>query len=994
MIFHKNYPPFPVWAKDLNQNYRCDEEGLIHDLMDQARLPTRRLAKIRRQAHQYVEVIRQNRRNQGGIDSFMQQYDLSTQEGLVLMCLAEALLRIPDTKTVDDFIEDKLSDAHWENYLGKSDSLFVNASTFGLMISGKIIAETNHHSIFHDLLKRSGEPLIRQALRQAMKIMGSQFVFGRTIEEALARTGNEYRYSFDMLGEAARTRDDADRYFNAYKSAIQALTRQQRGRGPIEENGISIKLSALHPRYEMAKRERVLEELVPLVLDLARDAAAAHLNFTIDAEESYRLELSLEVIEQVFSDPCLAGWNGFGLAVQAYQKRALDVIDLLASFAQKTGRKIMVRLVKGAYWDSEIKWAQEQGQSDYPVFTRKAATDVSYMACMKKLLACHEYLFAQFASHNAYTVACVQEIAGDIPFEFQRLHGMGDGLFDQIKAHHPVRVYAPVGSHEDLLSYLVRRLLENGANSSFVNRLVDDATSIEEITQNPVEIMEREEPKRHPHIPLPIDLFGKERRNSTGLDLSESQTLLRLQQQLEKNISPKTISIDVEDAIIRAQKVQPEWNNCGVAKRADLLRKTADLMEENREQFLTLSMTEAKKTVADSLGEFREAVDFLHYYAAQGEKLMSTPTVMAGPTGEYNELQLHGRGVFACISPWNFPLAIFLGQVSAALITGNTVLAKPADQTPKIAQLAIECLHHAGVPDDVVQLICGKGSVVGQQMVADERINGVCFTGSNETAKRINRTLAARTGAIVPLIAETGGQNAMIIDSTALLEASVQDVLTSAFGAAGQRCSALRVLYLQHDIADGFISLLKGAMAELIIGDPTNLTTDIGPLIDQAACDNIQSHINRMNTEARLLAKCQAKAQGTFIAPHVFEIDHISDIQREVFGPVLHIIRYDAHKLDQVIEEINSTGFGLTCSLHSRIDHKARNVQSRIKAGNCYINRNMIGAVVGVNPFGGEGLSGTGPKAGGPHYLLRFVTERTLTINVTASGGNASLLSL
>ncbi len=973
MIFSKTAPAVAPWHKEVSKNYRCNEDALVEELIEKAQLEKGATTRIHDTARTLVEVVRKDRRNQGGIDAFMQQYDLSTHEGLVLMCLAEALLRIPDRATADALIEDKLNGAHWEKYLGESDSIFVNASTLGLMITGKILSEDENPtgkatSIWHNLLKRSGEPVIRQAMRQAMRIMGFQFVLGRTMEEALRRASDGaskgYRYSFDMLGEAARTKADAARYFESYQTAISALAKDQKGRGPVEENGISVKLSALHPRYEFAKRRRVLDELAPMVLELAQQAKAANIGFTIDAEEAARLELSLEVIEQVFLDPALDGWDGFGVVVQAYQKRALEVLDMLASLTRKAGRKMMIRLVKGAYWDSEIKLSQELGLADYPVFTRKASSDVSYQACTKHMFDLADCFYSQFASHNAYTVAMVKELAGDIPFEFQRLHGMGDPLYDQLVGDYPVRVYAPVGSHEDLLSYLVRRLLENGANSSFVNRLVDDNTPIEDIIADPVAYMRGVSPKRHPHIPLPCDLFGDSRKNSKGIDLTDGAALLDLQAQMSAYEMPPAVkdatAEEIENVLQAAHDAQASWQATPVQKRADILRKAADLLEENMVSLMALCVLEAGKNIPDCVAEIREAVDFLRYYADQAEKL---------------ELGTVGRGVFGCISPWNFPLAIFIGQVSAALAAGNSVIAKPAEQTPRVGLRAVELLHEAGVPKDVLHLLSGPGETVGAALVNDPRIQGICFTGSNETASLINRNLAERDGTVVPLIAETGGQNSMIVDSSALLEATVADVVMSSFGSAGQRCSALRVLYIQDDVADEFVDLLKGAMAELNVDDPALLSTDVGPVIDQDALDNLRSHVARMKTQATLLAALDTPDEGTFMAPHAFEVSSIADIGREVFGPVLHVIRYRSSDLDRVIDEINSTGFGLTCGVQSRIESKTLYVQSRIKAGNCYINRNMTGAVVGVQPFGGEGLSGTGPKAGGPHYLLRFTTK-------------------
>ena len=991
MIFSKADAKRPAWRNAVAKNYRVDEDMLVEVLLKEATLSEIAVQRIHDQARLFVVAVRKGRHNQGGIDAFMQQYDLSTQEGLVLMCLAEALLRIPDADTADALIEDKLSGSHWEDYIGKSESLFVNASTLGLMITGKILTESANpqnkvKTIWNNLIKRSGEPVIRQAMRQAMRIMGFQFVLGRNIDEALRRAdegaSKGYRYSFDMLGEAARTQKAAEDYFKAYEVAIKALAKDQKGGGPVVENGISVKLSALHPRYEMMKRQVVLNELVPMVLELAKQAKAANIGFTIDAEEAARLELSLEVIERVFEDPSLDGWGGFGVVVQAYQKRALDVIEMLASLSKRVDRKMMIRLVKGAYWDSEIKLSQEEGLVDYPVFTRKSASDVSYMACAKKLLAAPDRFYAQFATHNAYTVATILEMADQgQEFEFQRLHGMGEPLYEQLVKDRPVRVYAPVGSHEDLLSYLVRRLLENGANSSFVNRLVDDNTPIEDIIENPVAYLSGVSPKRHPHIPLPCDLYGMRRKNSAGTDLFDSVVLDKISAEYSQFKLPAPVQdsspVDIEIALETALKGQGLWNKTSVARRAEVLCRSADLLEKNQDEFIGYCIQEAGKTLADAIGEIREAVDFLRYYADQ--------------LVNHKSYALQGRGTFVCISPWNFPLAIFIGQVSAALAAGNAVIAKPAEQTPLIAKRCVELMYEAGLPKDVLHLLCGTGEAVGAPLIKDLRTHGVCFTGSNETANLINSALADRAGARMPLIAETGGQNAMIIDSSALLEASVADVTMSAFGSAGQRCSALRVLYIQDDVADDFIELLQGAMAELSLNDPALFSTDVGPVIDEDAHKNLQSHIDRMKIDAKLIAEVQNSNEcgaGHFINPHAFEITSINDIGREVFGPVLHLVRFNADHLEQVIDEINSTGFGLTCGVHSRIESRTRYIQSRIRAGNCYINRNMTGAVVGVQPFGGEGLSGTGPKAGGPQYLLRFANpapiEKTLNTDKNA----------
>ena len=888
-------------------------------------------------------------------------------------------------------------------------------------------------------LARSGEPVVRAALTHAMRVLGGQFVTGRTIEEALARAADDarpdVRYSYDMLGEAAHTQADADRYLEAYQHAIESVSATANGAGPIDGPGISIKLSALHPRYEFSQAARVMTELLPRLRTLAEIAAAGNIGLTIDAEEADRLDLSLDVIEALSESPGLAGWNGLGVAVQAYQKRARPLIDWLADMAARHGRVLMVRLVKGAYWDTEIKLAQERGFDDYPVFTRKVSTDVSYIACARAMLAHRDRLYPQFASHNVRTVATVAELAGpDRPFEFQRLHGMGEALYglmaDDPTIAKPWRVYAPVGSHEELLPYLVRRLLENGANTSFVNRLHDMDQPIEALIAGPVAEIEALDTIPHPAIPLPAQLYAPHRRNSRGLDLWNPEPLTDLGAAMneaaarEWTAGPIVIGdvlatsdrpvTDPADrrrtvgrvteadaaatvrAIESADRNATAWDQTPAGERAACLERAADLIEQERAALMTLCVREAGKTIPDALAEIREAADFCRYYAHRARADFANPTTLPGPTGERNELHLAGRGVFACISPWNFPLAIFTGQVTAALAAGNTVIAKPAEQTPLIAAYGVRLLHKAGVPAEALQLLPGDGAV-GARLVEHPRIAGVAFTGSTETARAINRSLAARDGPIVPLIAETGGQNAMIVDSSALAEQVVRDVVTSAFQSAGQRCSALRVLFLQEDTADRLTTMIAGAMDELVVGDPARLATDVGPVIDEEARAMLEAHAEAMTRQGTLIrraAQPRDGAHGTFFPPVAFEIGTLDLLPGEVFGPVLHIVRYRADRLDSVIDAINGTGFGLTLGIHSRIESTVRYATARLKVGNVYVNRNMIGAVVGAQPFGGEGLSGTGPKAGGPHYLPRFATERTRSIDTTAAGGNASLLTL
>jgi len=1042
--------PDPIPRDDLrdaiDRQYHTEEAATVRRLLAAAWLEPDVQARVDQRARDLVQAVRDRRADRGLLEAFMQEYDLSSEEGVVLMCLAEALLRIPDDDTAEMLIADKLGDADWESHLGKSSSVLVNASTWGLMLTGKLVAlsdsaQSNFRTTLMRLINRSGEPMVRTAIRQAMRIMGHQYVMGRSIEDALDRSREKknraFRYSFDMLGEAAVTRADSDRYLQAYRAAIAAIGRSQRSEDIFAAPSISVKLSALHPRFEQSQRLRVLPELAPRLLELAELARANRMALTVDTEEADRLMLTLDLFAAVLREPGLAGWNGLGLALQTYQKRAPAVIDWLVGLSRQTGQRIPVRLVKGAYWDSEIKHAQVEGYAGYPVFTRKANTDVSYIACAKKVLANPEAFYPQFATHNAHTIAVVSELAGERrDYEFQRLHGMGEDLYgvvmNQPGFHHACRVYAPVGNHEDLLPYLVRRLLENGSNTSFVNRIVDEKLPVAEVARDPIGKVAATEPVTHPAIPLPRALYGTERVNSAGVNLDSDTEALALAGRMQAyarcrwnvapilasaltdgdggrhdNINPARTSDVVgevrltspeqlEQAMSDACAFSAEWDRAGAGARAAMLERAADLMEGNVPEFMALCVREAGKTVHDAIAEVREAVDFLRYYALQARTKFQDPMVLPGPTGEHNELTLHGRGVFACISPWNFPLAIFTGQVSAALAAGNCVLAKPADQTPAIAALAVKTLHQAGVPRAALQLVPGKGSVVGASMTSDPRIDGVALTGSTDTARRINRSLAARDAPLAAFIAETGGQNAMLVDSSALPEQVVKDVIRSAFHSAGQRCSALRVLFLQSDVADRIIRLLTGAMQELVVGDPRWLSTDVGPVIDGGALAELKTHAERMEQQFRLLARAPLPAdqEGHFLAPSAFEIDSIDTLEKEVFGPILHVVRYRSRDLDQVIDAINRTGYGLTLGVHSRIERMQRYIAQRVRAGNRYINRNMIGAVVGVQPFGGERLSGTGPKAGGPHYMLRFAIERTLTINTAAVGGNASLLEL
>jgi RHH-type proline utilization regulon transcriptional repressor/proline dehydrogenase/delta 1-pyrroline-5-carboxylate dehydrogenase len=1029
----------------IDRHYHADETKLVKKLLDSARLEPQAMVRVNQRACSLVRSVRSKKAEQGLLDAFMQEYDLSSEEGVVLMCLAEALLRIPDDETAEKLISDKLGEADWDAHIGKSSSVLVNAGTWGLMLTGKLVAlsentRNNFRTTLGRLINRSGEPIIRTAIRQAMRIMGHQYVMGKNIDSALDRAlqkkNRNYRYSFDMLGEAALTAEDADRYQAAYRSAIASIGSRDKPDDIFAAPSISVKLSALHPRFEFGQHKRVLREVVPRVLELAQLAMANQIALTIDSEEADRLMLTVDVFSAVLLDSSLKGWNGLGLALQTYLKQADPLIDWLNELSSRSGQKIPIRLVKGAYWDTEIKHSQVEGFPGYPVFTRKANTDVSYIACAKKVLANRQAFYPQFATHNAHTIAMITELAGDrLDYEFQRLHGMGEDLYGIVLSQegfrHACRVYAPVGNHEDLLPYLVRRLLENGANQSFVNRLVDENLPVEEVAEDPIDKVSHTDPTPHPAIPLPRKLYGEERLNSFGVNLASELELRALAVSMQPfahtrwDVEPRLASkskdesssqpivnparfadsvgqvrqtgkSEVKQAVDDANAFAVAWDRTPATERASMLEKTADLMEENQAELMALCAREAGKTVQDSISEIREAIDFLRYYAVQAREKFVSPVTLPGPTGEHNELSLHGKGVFVCISPWNFPLAIFTGQVSAALAAGNTVLAKPAEQTPAIASMAVSLMHQAGVPRQALQLLPGDGATVGAMLTADPRIDGVAFTGSTETARLINRTLAARDAPIATLIAETGGQNTMLVDSSALPEQVVTDVISSAFYSAGQRCSALRVLYLQDDVADRIMNLLAGAMKELVVGDPRMLLTDVGPVIDQVALEGLQAHADRMEKEGKLLARTPLppNLDGHFFAPCAFEIDSIKRIEREVFGPILHIIRYRARDLDRVIDDVNATQYGLTLGVHSRIDRTQRYVAEQIRAGNCYVNRNMIGAVVGVQPFGGERLSGTGPKAGGPHYMLRFATERTLTVNTAAVGGNAGLLDL
>lgn len=1039
--------PRSFFWRGMADNYAVDEAAYLNELIPLAQSDTAEHREVTEIATRLIQQVREQDDSVHMVDALLQEYSLDTQEGILLMCLAEALMRIPDKHTADALIEDKLSVADWQKHLGRSESTLVNASTWGLMLTGRVIKmdrqlDGSPSTIWKKLVKRSGEPVIRSAMYRAMAIMGKQFVLGRDIREAL-KNAREYRkkgytYSFDMLGEAALTRQDAERYLADYLQAIDTVGDDRLPLGNAPAPSISIKLSALHPRYEVAQEQRVLGELYDTVAGLLRAARHKNVAITVDAEEMDRLELSLKLFEKLYTSTVCQGWGGFGLVVQAYSKRALPVLCWLNKLAKEQGDEIPVRLVKGAYWDSEIKLCQQLGLDGYPVFTRKEATDTSYLACLRFLLSDHTKgaLYPQLASHNAHTVASVLAMCKykDRKIEFQRLHGMGDALYNTVLEQHdyPVRIYAPVGAHKDLLPYLVRRLLENGANSSFVHRLVDAATPVEDLVRNPVQELLKYESLANDRIPLPPCIYGDKRINSRGLNLQVEADLdpllvalgqwraaswqagslingqTRSEGERKEVLSPHDQTqrvgqvfwageVQAREALAVADQGFRRWSERPVDERARCLERFADLLESHLHELMVLCCREAGKTMQDGIDEVREAVDFCRYYASQGRNRFGQPIALPGPTGESNELYLEGRGVFLCISPWNFPLAIFSGQIMAALVAGNTVIAKPAEQTSLVAHRAVELMLEAGFPADAIQLLPGDGATIGGALVPDPRIAGVAFTGSTQTAHLLNRTLAAREGAIVPLIAETGGQNAMIVDSSALPEQVVRDVLHSAFASAGQRCSALRVLYVQRDVAQRVEELLAGAMQLLSVGDPALHSTDVGPVIDEEAQQGLQQHLAHLEKTGRYIARapmppsCQA---GFFIPPSAYGIDSIKQLSKENFGPILHVVRYAAQDLDKVIDEINDAGYGLTLGIHSRSESTAAYIERRVKVGNSYINRNQIGAVVGVQPFGGRGLSGTGPKAGGPHYLLRFATERARCINTTAVGGNASLLSL
>lgn len=992
-----------------------DEAAAVQRLLEELPYVDGVAANIEENAAILVTNARSSEHSRPLLDTFLAEYGLSNSEGVALMCLAESLLRVPDWDTADLLIADKLHDGAWDSHAGHANSMLVNASTWALMLTGRLV-ELDNELVdepvpwFKKLIARLSEPVVQAAIRTAMEILGREFVLGETIEKAIKRCQPGALYSFDMLGEAARDARSADRYFESYLLAIDAA------RDAMPGSSISIKLSALHPRYETAQKQRVVDELVPRVAALCKTAASAGISIAIDAEEADRLELSLDVLQALVEE---RRFENVGFVVQAYSKRAPCVLDWLVDLAGRTQTVISIRLVKGAYWDAEIKHAQVEGHSGFPVYTRKEHTDLAYLHCAKKIFDHPAEIYGQFATHNAHTIAAVLEMGHGRQFEFQRLHGMGEKLFAtavEVFGDFPdVRVYAPVGHHEDLLAYLVRRLLENGANSSFVNRFLDETVSPSQLVADPVRRAARSTGMSHPRIRMPMDLYG-DRLNSNGIDFSDAELIASLEGELierrkqrqEKTSTTKRSPIDsgilvgdlspatvreADAAIERALSAQPDWNKRG--NRGAILKRVAELLEQHRIDLFSLLVDEAGKTLPDAVSEVREAVDFCRYYAGQVETALEQVTALPGPTGEKNDMIWQGRGVWACISPWNFPLAIFLGQVSAALAAGNSVIAKPAEETPLIAARCVDLLHEAGVPEEVCWLAIGDGGL-GQYLVEHPDIAGVAFTGGTETARHINIAMASAERPIVPLIAETGGQNAMLVDSTALLEQVTDDVIDSAFRSAGQRCSALRVLFLQEEIADAAVELIIGAMNELSVGDPIKLSTDVGPVITSAAADALNEHISDMGMRGfvRHQITYPGESMGNYVQPTLIEIPSISLLKKEHFGPVLHVVRFSASNIDGVIDGINATGYGLTFGIHTRIEARAAYVSERIGAGNVYVNRNIIGAVVGSQPFGGQRYSGTGPKAGGPSYLQRFAVEKVVTANTVATGGNAELLNL
>ncbi|KQZ73855.1 pyrroline-5-carboxylate dehydrogenase [Sphingopyxis sp. Root214] len=1016
---------------------RRSESDIVAELRNDLATSSASVEAVTRRGLELIRKAKAEGERETLVAQLMNRYRLSTEEGVVLMCLAEALLRVPDNATANALIRDKIAGRHWKDGEDEDSPLIVALSSRGLSLGSATLmldamgSKANPLTLIKSMVRRSGEPVIRQAALAAMKMLGQQFVMGETIDAAVKRADKEKSElaSFDMLGEAARTAEDAQRYYESYANAIARIGKAAKPGDPHANHGISIKLSALHPRYEYLQHARVIGELVPKVVELAKAARAVNIPLMIDAEESDRLEPHMDVFAALIDAGIADNWTGLGIVIQAYQKRAPAVIDWLANRARTRGVKLSMRLVKGAYWDTEIKRAQTLGLGDFPVFTAKLHTDLNYMRCTQLLRDCQDCIYPAFASHNAMTLAFVSELFAGADYELQRLHGMGEGAHDALVAlfppPRPVRVYAPVGTHRDLLAYLVRRLLENGANSSFVHQFSDPGVTAEQLAVDPRSVAS----EASPAIATGLGLFDPVRRNSRGYDLGDPGVPEALVSAIgaarrsdlvaapivggvarkgktDPVRNPATgvvvgqvIEADaamVADAVAAGQKAHGDWSLAGGAFRAERLERAADLLEEHDALFLGLAIDEAGKTLVDAIAEVREAVDFLRYYAAQARSDFTYPVALPGPTGERNELMLEGKGVFVCISPWNFPLAIFLGQVSAALAAGNAVLAKPAEQTPLIAHAAVEMLLEAGIPGDVLAFLPGRGETVGAALTSNDDIIGVAFTGSTEVARMINRSLAGRDGPIATLIAETGGANAMIVDSTALPEQVARDAVASAFQSAGQRCSALRLLCVQEDVADTMIEMVAGAMAELNVGDPSILSTDVGPIIDDEAQANIVAYVAEARAAGRVIAEAgrtNLPADGHFVPPVAIRLDHVTDLKREIFGPVLHVATWKGGELDALIDAINASGYGLTLGVHTRIDGVAAHIAARAQVGNVYVNRNQIGAIVGSQPFGGRGLSGTGPKAGGPHYLHRFAEEKSISTDITAAGGNAALMA-
>ena len=983
---------------------RATEKQALRSLRKTLKLSDEERKLIVRDASQLVEECRKHSHERSFLDQFLAEYGLSSSAGVALMCISEALLRIPDEKTADALLSERLSTADWAEHLGHSESLFLNASTWALLLTGKVMSlqpeiTRNVADWLGSLVANVGEPAIRAAMAHAIRILGNEFVFGRTIDGALNRARSLVTAcSFDMLGEGARTTGAADEYFDAYIVALKAIAKANQS--AHAESGMSVKLSALHPRYEPLQRKRVLPELGARMHELVSLAADLNVQVSIDAEEANRLELSLEIFEELARSRVLRDWDGLGFVVQAYSKRANTVVDWLEDLAKLTNRTIPVRLVKGAYWDAEIKEAQVNGLPGYPVFTRKASTDLAWLSALQRLFSC-EHLYAQVATHNAYSIAAALRLSDGRPFEFQRLHGMGELLYThaQTQFDHmpPIRVYAPVGEFKNLLSYLVRRLLENGANASFVNRFLNDQLPVDEVVQDPIEVVEGRKFKPHPQIPLPRDLYGETRLNSVGIDLGDRQMvngLLAVVDSSSAGTIPITASTktSIAQSFEKARQASVSWSRVSASDRREILERYAALLERQRAQLIRLLQDEGGKTLTDAIAEVREAVDFCRYYGAECERQFE-PEKLKGPTGEVNVLNYRGRGVFVCIAPWNFPLAIFVGQAAAALAAGNAVIAKPAEQTPMVARYAVELFQESGLPDDTLQIVYGGGNA-GEQLVAHDQCSGVAFTGSFATAKAIQRTLASRDGPIVPLIAETGGVNAMLVDSSVLLEQTVDDIISSAFRSAGQRCSALRLLCVQDDVLEPLLDMLINATRLLEVGDSRDAATDVGPIIDKEALERLNEYINSVRDDVLYQYELKPSLQATHCPPTIIQVSSVETVQEEIFGPVLHVCSYPTTKWREMLEAVRDSGFGLTFGVQTRIQKRAQIAAEVIGAGNSYVNRDMIGATVGVQPFGGHGFSGTGPKAGGPNYLMRFAEEVVITDNVVATGGDKDLLRL